>query len=399
MMHRQELWRYRPEIVSSHRLGLLALLLTIAYGFASAAGLFGVSRDTLITHLSAGMLGWTTISVLGLTLALFGGAPGRSPRDRLVGRVVLGTAAAIIVGILAIWSGNVLLRAALGVAQLGVIAFWLRFVSFSLRRAGLAAFSTSQLALTVALVTFGIGSALGLAAWRAPAGATFLAQTVGFLYLAAFAVGEWRLRNDYGARSPVGDAAVWILLGSGFAIATGVLFAFAPLVALAIPLVLAGGGLLVIRLGRGALAAAWASPAGERHAAAAVPWLAVNAALLAAFCVTIAGADGRADAVPAGLVDALGQTLFVGVLGNQVFGAMRDEGLDLPRRWPWADHVLFWGLNLGLTGSLLALAADAPYAAAVAAGVTGASALLGVLAHGLRLGGRFPMPVTRTQTS
>jgi len=405
MRGRQDLWRYRPEVVNSYRLALGGLALTLA--LCLAAWIVRpdlVDADGRLTPFYMATVGWIAIALFGLVLVQFGGAPGRGLRDHLVGRVLLGTAAVGFIGVVASWSGITLVRFGFGIVEVLVVLFWLRFISFFTKRFGLAGFSSPQLALALALVTFAIGSALavvgealratGFASENHPALATALMPTIGYAYLAAFALADWRLRADFGVRTMGAEAASALLFVAGIALALASLLPVAPLVVLSGVSLAAGTAFAVMRVARQAVAASWGLPTGERHFAIAVAWLVTSVVLF----LTLVPDFGRSDgASPTAL--AFCGALFIGVLTNLVFGAIRDEGLDLERRYPTADHVLFWGLNAGLVLWVAAVVLGYATLATIGAAATGAAAAVGIIVHERRLSAPLPMPITRTQQS
>jgi len=78
------------------------------------------------------------------------------------------------------------------------------------------------------------------------------------------------------------------------------------------------------------------------------------------------------------------------------------------RIWPWADNVIFWGLNLGAVSFIAVLltvgsgySAPGPFQHPVAytASVMGLSALLGIVTFSMRLGAARRGPQQAATTS
>src|SRR5437879_13419350 len=89
-----------------YALGILTL--TAIIGLFNATKVIGdVDRNTLLTHLHSGTLGWITMGVFGLALALFA-------RGGVAGPNILLTALATAAYVLAFWSGNFVARAVFG---------------------------------------------------------------------------------------------------------------------------------------------------------------------------------------------------------------------------------------------------------------------------------------------
>jgi len=119
----------RTDTRSAFQYGLAIFTLTALLGLANATQLFGaLDRNTLLTHLHSGTLGWITMGVIGLTLWIFGG----SDRNMPVRISALSTAAYV----LAFWSGNFYARATFGTTELLVILYWWWWVVSGVRREG-----------------------------------------------------------------------------------------------------------------------------------------------------------------------------------------------------------------------------------------------------------------------
>jgi hypothetical protein len=97
------------------------------------------------------------------------------------------------------------------------------------------------------------------------------------------------------------------------------------------------------------------------------------------------------------LIHALDHAFFIGVMTNALFGmiliATASQGAA--RAWPWADNVVFWGLNIGAASFIAVLltvgsgySAPGPFQHPVAytASLMGLSALLGIGMLQRRLG-------------
>ena len=110
-------------------------------------------------------------------------------------------------------------------------------------------------------------------------------------------------------------------------------------------------------------------------------FLVVNVALLTYFLViTITGASG-----PAGLLIAVDHSMFIGVMSNALFGLIQDASQEQRSFWPWADDILFWGMNIGITGFLVALLSGVKVLESIFPPIMGLSILLGILTYFLRL--------------
>ena len=89
-------------------------------------------------------------------------------------------------------------------------------------------------------------------------------------------------------------------------------------------------------------------------------------------------------------------SFFIGVMTNVLFGmiliATAAQGAS--RVWPWADQIIFWGLNLGAASFIAVLltvgtgynAGPFQHPVAYTASLMGLSALLGIATFQQRLG-------------
>src|SRR5438128_10030513 len=105
--------------IRAFQYGLGILTLTAIIGLFNATKVIGdVDRNTLLTHLHSGTLGWITMGVFGIAIALFGG------NGTTIARNVLLSALATAAYVLAFWSGNLYARAIFGAIERAVIVVW-----------------------------------------------------------------------------------------------------------------------------------------------------------------------------------------------------------------------------------------------------------------------------------
>ena len=157
---------------------------------------------------------------------------------------------------------------------------------------------------------------------------------------------------------------------------------------------LAGIVIIAVRLGRVALGVSWTS-GGKRHIAMGVPFVAAAVVFQFILVQQFIAAQGDITKVSIGLLHALDHAYFVGLMTNVLFGAILVLTADDPRPWPWADNVVFWGLNLGATAFIVVLLtvgsgegkAAFTHPVAFTAPIMGLAALLGVATLLMRLQG------------
>lgn len=399
--------RASAEVRQAFQYGLIIFTLTALLGLANATQLFGaLDRDTQLTHLHSGTLGWITMGVIGLAIWIFNG------RGAALGTAVmlsgLGTAAYVM----AFWSGNFLLRAVFGLAELAIIAYWWWFAYTSAgQMQGVRRLDIPKLSVLLGLTTLVIGSIFGVLVQVLLAtggtlptsvdliGAHATAQTGGYLVLVAAGFAEWQLSGG-GKRSQLGLAQVYLLFVGGLLLSVTLLLAVflaalsQALTLIATLLTIAGIVIFAVRFGRVAIAAPWMAATGMRHVAVAVPYLALAVVLQAILVQQFSAARGDIAGVSVGLLHALNHAYFVGVMTNILFGAILVTSTDRPRVWPWADNVIFWGLNVGTVAFLVALlvagtgegAPPFTHPVSFVAPIMGLAALLGIATYLMRLG-------------
>ncbi|HVE71485.1 MAG TPA: hypothetical protein VNI54_08975, partial [Thermoanaerobaculia bacterium] len=410
---------------------LIIFTLTVLLGLANAIQVFGaLDRDTLLTHLHSGTLGWITMGVFGIAIWMF----ARRNEDLTAAILLsgLGTAAYVM----SFWSGVFILRGVFGLAQLAIIVYWWWFVYTRVAAdGGVGRLDIPKLSVLLGLTTLVIGSTLGvivqvlLATGNAlPTGTDLVgahasAQTGGYLVLVAAGFAEWQLIGGSG-RPTLGLVQVYLLFVGGLVLSASLLLstslpaaAAQALPGLATLLTLAGIVIAAYRIGRAALAAPWMAPTGMRHIAIVVPFLVLAVILQAILVQQFIAAQGDFSLVSIGLLHALDHAFFVGVMTNALFGAILvvtsgDRGTTtlsklpvLPRAWPWADDVIFWGLNVGTAAFIAVLIIIGSgegkpaftHPVAFVAPIMGLAALLGIVTYLVRMLGTRASLARRAQ--
>jgi hypothetical protein len=408
--------RARPAVGQAFQYGLIIFTLTALLGLANATQLFGaLDRNTLLTHLHSGTLGWITMGVIGIAIWIF----SREGED-LFAPVML-SALSTAAYVMAFWSGVFILRGVFGLSELAVIAYWWWFVYTRARASGgIGRLDISKLSVLLGLTTLVIGSTLGVIVQVLLAtntaiptnvdlvGAHASAQTGGYIVLVAAGFAEWQLTGT-AKRTMLGLVQVYLLFVGGLVLAVSLLLASVlpeglsqALPGIATLLTLAGIVIVAIRVGRAAVAAPWMGVTGIRHIAIAVPFLVLAVILQALLVQQFIAAQGDFTKVSIGLLHALDHSYFIGVMTNILFGAILVTSSNAPttlsrvpgvRAWPWADHVIFWGLNIGAAAFIAVLliagsgegAKPFTHPVSFVAPIMGLAALLGVATYLMRM--------------
>jgi hypothetical protein len=381
-------------VYRAFQFGLGIFGLTALLGLANATRIFGaLSQDTLLTHLHSGTLGWITMGVIGVAIWIFAGAGATLSRNVMLSGLV--TAAYV----LAFWSGNLPARAVTGTLELLVILYWWWWALGQARAVGFGRIDVPKLSIVLGLTVLTIGAivgvtiqlflALGITMPTSPdlIGTHASAQIGGYLVLISAGIAEWRLSGG-GKRTRAGLAQAYALFLGGLFLAVGVGMNIQPLQGIATLLQVIGIVIVAVRFGGKVLSAPWGEASGTRHIAIAVPFLVLGLALEIAFLVAIIQAEGDFTKISLGMIHALDHSFFVGVMTNTLFGmilfATAAQGAG--RVWPWADNVIFWGLNLGAASFIAVLltvgsgynAGPFQHPVAYTASLMGLSALLGI---------------------
>jgi uncharacterized protein (DUF486 family) len=389
--------RYRQEVRWLYQTAMLVFLVTVGLGMARGLGLIDFSdRNQYLTHLHSGTIGWITIGAIATVLWLYGGTAERQPEDRIVTWLSVLLIIAVPLYIIAWWTGNIPFRALTGaLVLLGIIVFALWLLREA-ARIGYRQLTTPQLGAVVGIVTLVIGSTLGvLLQIQFATGNVFLpgsatgahaeTQVSGYLLVLAMSIAYWRLHgND---RTRRGTWMVWLFFAGGVIVAIALLANILPLSILYVPLDITAFVLFLSLAWRQVVAPGWLVAGSARHYAIAIPfaivYLAIFIYLLVGFAVLQIWKDF--SEVPTNLIPASEHPLFVGMVTNTLFGLLIDLNPGA-RAWsPWADHVLFWGMNLGVAAFTLALLMGASAAFAIITPVLGLSLIVGIATHTLRM--------------
>jgi hypothetical protein len=358
-------------------------VVTVLIGMLNGLDLVEFPRDVLLTHVHAGTLGWITLGIVATAFWLFRAA------DRWL---AISLAVLVPVYAAAFYSGNLPARAITGTALLVGVVWLLVWVW----RTYLASERTlPRLAVVLGLTTFAYGAILGVVlqiqfatgnAWLSgdAIGAHAAAMVFAYVVLATMGLIEWRLRGttdlpraglvQLGALFAGGlILSIGLLAGQGQA--AGGLYLLAELVAVV---------LFVVRILPTAIRSAWLAAGPERLVGIAALWVLV-AMLLFMYLVATFIAVPDPEALPLGVLIASDHAVFIGVVTNLLFALMAMFAPGVRDRWPSADHLVFWGVNLGLAVFIVGLIAESTEVKRIGSPVMGLAIFLGLAVVGARL--------------
>jgi hypothetical protein len=254
----------------------------------------------------------------------------------------------------------------------------------------------AQLAILASLLTLVLGGLLGVllqfqfasASAFLPAGAFGAhpaTMVAGYLVLIGMALSELSLMPDTGKLSRLGVTQITLLFLAGLAIGVGILLNLTPLYGLNTLFAAVGVLIYIIRFAPKIVRVNWLGHNSSRFFAISALFVVVNIVLTVYLTVSLISGAFPAGAIPSGLLIALDHSIFVGVMTNAIFGLIHDATQERRTLWPWAEDVLFWGMNIGVTGFLIALLSGVLVLEKIFTPIMGVSILLGLLTYGLRM--------------
>ena len=389
--------RYGRQAGWLFQAAMLIFLVTVGLGMARGLGIIDFEdRNQVLTHLHSGTIGWITLGIMATALVLYS-----TGDDRPAGGALLSWASGLLVigvpvYILAWWTGNLPFRAISGSALLLGIVLFVGWLVREAARIGYARLTTPQLAAVVGLVTLVVGSALGVTLQIQfasstsvlpgdPIGAHAETQISAYLVLVAMSFAYWGLRGD--DRTARGTWMIWLFFVAGAIIAISLLADVFELSIMFVPFDLAAIIIFLTLTWRRVLAPGWLQAEATRHFAAAIPFALFYFGMFVFIIVGFAGLQlwETFEDIPENFIPAAEHPLFVGMVTNILFGVL--FGLNRGRRdiWPWADHVIFWGLNLAVAAFTLAILFNADDLFKFITPVLGLSILTGIITHSMRL--------------
>lgn len=375
------------------RAALLLFAYTIGIGILNGLDLVEFSRQQLLSHLHGGTLGWMTLAILGVTLWLFGGSDTTSSvRSARTLAIAAPIAIALYVSAFATTAGG--LRPLAGTATLLVL---IGAAAWAFRRVRTVAVTVPHLFVLLGLTSSVIGGTFGVINGMAIAfdwtwvpasffGAHPGTMEVGFIIPVAMGLAEWGLRR--GGSEPrvtrAGQVQV-ALMFLAFAWVLGLILSQQDeLAGLGILFAIIGLVIFYVRLGRTLRRTSLRDRGFERHAAAGAVFLGITIVYI---FVAIQMAGGDFVQIPRGQTLSFIHLMSVGATTNALLAFI----VSLSRRATPAgvvDDLIFWGVNVGLAGFVVALTADIDGAIALFVPVMGAGLLLAVAVHVVALGRR-----------
>ncbi len=375
---------YQAEVRWILQAGLLMFIYTVAIGILNGLDLVTFEREALLAHLHIGTLAWLTGAVFAGSLVLFG---HRDPANRNLRRMALAAPVVAAAYNVAFLTTTGIARPILGTVMMLVILY---FAAWGFRQARGMTLSVPHLGLLAGLATSVVGAVFGiLLGLRISNPDLNIAETtgeahpatmvVGFLIPVGMAFAEWVARRDSVnvAATRAGQLQIGLPFLGAMAVVLGILLDVLPLIMISLPLELAGLGIFLWRMFPIARGVSWLSADDARHGVAAAVFLVVNIAIF----VYLVGnyAEEGFDTAPRRLLLALDHSIFVGVLTLAILAFV--GRVSSASRSAMVDHVIFWGVTVGVGGFVAGLISDTDAIIRVATPLLGVVLLLAIALH------------------
>jgi hypothetical protein len=380
-----------PRLVRGLYLTAMAVfIVTITIGILNGTDAVDFNHDQILTHVHSGTLGWITLSIVAASAWFARGI------DR---RLAIALGAIIPIYVAAFYLANPTLREVVGGILL-IAILWLVVWAWQVASARK---SLPALAIALGLTTFTYGAIIGvlrqvqLAGGPTPfpstadlVGAHASAMVFSYLILVAMGLLEWRVLGTAGR--PRGGIAQVVLLFAGGLILSGALL-FLPVDAQQAPgglyllVQLIAVVLFTVRVIPAAFRVDWASATARRHFAVSSGFVVVATAIfLIVIYKFISDPTIAKDPTPVlGILTASDHAAFIGVITNLMLGLLLELSERRRDRWPWADQLIFWGVNVGLAIFLVGLVGDLVVLKRIGAPIMGVSLLLAIATFAQRL--------------
>lgn len=366
------------------QIAMLIFVWTIGIGILNGLDIVEFERELLLSHLHGGTLGWMTLGILAFAQWLF----ARSGGGDSIRTFAILAMAAIPLYVVAFATTTGILRPIAGTAVWFAL---IGFAAWAFMRARQTEILTvpHMLALLGLLSsvlggTFGVLNGIALAqGWTDYPAALFDAHPgtmeIGFVVPVAMGVSEWILRLGTPDEKPTRAGKIQVAL-------MFIAFAWVLTFILADQEELVGPGLLFgivatiifyVRMWSRIRATSLTARAPSRHAVMGAFFIGVTFVYL---FIIISSAQGDFEAIPEGRVISFIHMMAIGATTNALLAFV----IHLSRRASEPgimDDIVFWGVNIGLIGFVVALTADIRGLIAVFTPLMGTALLVAIVVH------------------
>ncbi|MEA1902837.1 MAG: hypothetical protein U9N56_04850 [Actinomycetota bacterium] len=382
------------------RAALVIFVITVVIGILNGIDVWDPPRNTLLTHVHAGTLGWITLAVFGGAIWMFGGG-GKAD----AGRLPMFSIVALSLYVLAFWSGDLLdttesIQRPIGGTLAFIAMVWMFVWVMRAKRGEKWNVAEYGMGLSLAFLVFGavLGVLLGLQLAGvdvvAPENAQRLgeshpgAMVAGYVVLAGLALIEWLMPDrevPSMSASKSGVVQMSLLFVAGILFVVGFLLDIEALYSLAVPLQVVGAVILVVRFRKQLAPSQWGGPVINRFARTPILGLLAVVALIAYLISQITGGAEFEELLPTAL--AMDHLNFLMVMTNLIFGMM----VLATTASETTGKIVYWGLNIGVVGFAVGLITENSTLKQVFTPILGVALLYGIWAYSMA------KPVSRTE--
>ena len=376
------------QIRNTLRVAMLVFVYTIGIGILNGLDLVEFSRQQLLSHLHGGTLGWMTLSIIAATQYLFVDEAGtideRSGRTARIFSYLAAVAIPLYVFAFATTMGIGRPLGGTGtlIALIG-IAVW------AYGRASSVTLTVPRLLVLLGLTSSVIGGGFGVFngfaiafEWSVPEVLFEVhpgTMEIGFTLPAAMALAEWGMRRGQPDERPNRwGIAQFVLMAVAFLWVIGFIIAGQDeLVGIGTLFGIIATGILLGRLRHTIRNTSLTARNAARHALVAAVFVGVT--FLYIF-VAISAVQGDFPSIPRGQLLSFIHLLAIGSATNALFAFM----IHLSRRVSDVsaiDDIVFWGVNIGLLGFVVALTTEVDGLIFVFVPIMGLSLLTAIAVH------------------
>ncbi len=359
-----------PGVRNLLRAAMVIFVITVVIGILNGTDLWDPPRNTLLTHVHSGTLGWITLSVFAGSIWMFDGE-GKHDAGPLPTFAII----AIALYVLAFWSGDLFntvesIQRPIGGTLAFIAMAWMFVWVLKSKRGAKWNVAEFGMGLALAFLVFGavLGVLLGLQLADveivSPENASRLGSShpgsmvVGFVVLAGLALIEWLMpgrRIPMLSESRSGMIQMLLLFAAGLIFVGGELIGNEELLQLAVPLQVVGALILLFRFRRELAPSQWGGVVVNRYVRTSVLGFVVVVVLIAYLIGQIIALgeapteENFADLLP--VVVAMNHINFIMVMTNLILAMMI---LSTASRESTAK-LIYWGVNVGVVGFVIGL--------------------------------------------
>lgn len=376
-----------PGVRVLFRAAMVIFVVTVVIGILNGTDVWDPPRNSLLTHVHAGTLGWITLAVFAGAIWMFGGE-GKADAGALPVFAIV----ALSLYVFAFWSGDIFdttesIQRPIGGTLAFIAMVWLLFWVLRAKRGERWNVAEFGMGLSLAFLVFGavLGVLLGLQLADveivAPENAQRLgeshpgAMVAGYVVLAGLALIEWMMPDrkvPMLRESKSGIAQMLLLFFAGILLVVGFLLDQEAIYSLGVPLQIIGAVILIVRFRRYLAPSQWGGPVVNRFVRTPILGLVLVVALIAYLISQLMGGAEFEEFLPIALT--MDHVNFLIVMTNLIFGMMAIA----TKASETAGKIVYWGLNVGVVGFAAGLITESAATKRIFTPILGVALLYGI---------------------